>query len=175
MTAPLTVSRPELLRRKSDEHFRLFVHRLLAFSARLQSIRDSFGEHIGLSGVQYSILVTIAHLDEDDGVSVKDIANHLALSGAFITIETGKLEKNKLVTKKKNPRDGRAVLVKVTPEGNALLADLAPMQVDVNDTLFASLTREDFDRISELLPKMVRDADRACAIQALHADHSEAG
>jgi len=175
MTAPLTVSRPELLKNRTDDDFRQFVHRLLAFSTRLEAIRSGFGERIGLSGIQYTILVTVAHLDEDKGISVKGIAQHLALSGAFITIETGKLEKKGLITKKQDPEDRRSVLVQVTKKGCALLAELAPVQVRVNDVLFGSLRRRDFEQLNKLLAGMVRGAEDAAAMIAYLSQTTRTG
>ena len=164
MTAPLTVSRPELLREGTDDDFRRCVHNLLAYSARLETVRSGFGELIGLSGIQYTILITVAHLDDNKGIGVNRIARHLSLSGAFITIETGKLEKKGLVTKEQNPDDRRSVLVKVTEKGNAQLAELAPTQVQVNDALFASFSHKDFDRLNKLLLGMVQGAEDAAAM-----------
>lgn len=164
MHAPLTVSRPELLIDGTEDAFRQCVHRLLAFSARLESVRSGFGKIIGLSGIQYTILITVAHLDEKNGIGVNRIARHLSLSGAFITIETGKLEQKTLITKRQNPDDRRSVLVQVTDKGMALLAELAPTQVQVNDTLFASLSRDDLVMLNQMLPDMVSGADEANAM-----------
>jgi DNA-binding MarR family transcriptional regulator len=164
MAAPLTTSRPELLVGKSDDQFRQLVHRLLAFSTRLEAVRSGFAQVLGLSAIQYTILVTVAHLAGQKGVGVKAIAKHLSLTGAFITIETGKLEKTKLITKKKNPDDKRSVLVRVTSKGNALLAELAPIQVKVNDALFATIGRDEFKRLNEMLPGMIIGADNGLAL-----------
>ncbi len=166
MTAPLTVSRPELLRNGNDDAFRQLVHGLLAFSTRLQTVRSGLAEMIGLSAIQYTILITAAHLDENNGIGVNRIASHLSLSGAFITVETGKLKKARLVTKKQNPEDRRSVLVQVTHKGNALLAKLAPTQVKVNDALFTSLGKKDFGQLHDMLAGMVRGAEDACAMVA---------
>ena len=162
---PLTVTRPELLVNNSDGEFRNLINHLLAFSGLLETIRNGFAEYIGLSGIQYTILVCIAHLDEQHkGVSIKSIANHLALSGAFITIETGKLDGQGLVRKVKNPEDGRGVLVQVTKDGNRLLSKLAPIQQNTNDKLFSSLNKDDFMYLNKLVDSMVIDAQDASAL-----------
>lgn len=175
MTAPLTVSRPELLKDGTDDAFRKCVHSLLAFSTRLETVRSGFGQMIGLSGIQYTILITVAHLDESARVSVKRIAKHLSLSGAFITIETGKLEKKGLISKKQDSEDRRSVLVQITRKGNALLAGLAPIQVKVNDALFSSLSRQDFERLNRMLAGMVRGAEEATAMLAYLSSGARTG
>ena len=174
MAAPLTVSRPELLRNGTDDAFRQFVHNLLAFSTQLQTVRSGFAEMIGLSGIQYTILITVAHLDENNGIGVNKIAGHLSLSGAFITVETAKLQKAKLVTKKQNPEDRRSVLVQVTQKGNALLAKLAPTQVKVNDALFKSLGKKDFAQLHDMIAGMIHGAEDACAMLAYLSSRAEA-
>ena len=77
---PKTVSRPALLAHDSDKVFRQMVYDTLAFAARIQEVRSRFGEFIGLPGAQYSILMAIAH-QQDEGIGVNAIAEHLHLSG----------------------------------------------------------------------------------------------
>ena len=161
---PLTIGRPDLLDGDGDARFRLLVHRLLAFSSRLEAVRAGLGQLIGLSGIQYTILICIAHLQGADGVGVKRIADHLGLSGAFVTIEAGKLAEAGLVEKRPNPSDRRRVLLTVTGAGRARLDALAPSQRPVNDALFASLDREDFERLGAIAGNLVEDADHALAL-----------
>ena len=111
---PLTVSRTELLADGSDARFRQLIHRLLAYASSLETIRAGLGEMIGLTGVQYTMLICIAHLQGGKGVGVKEIADHLNCTGAFVTIETGKLANLGLVEKRQNPGDKRRVLLTVT-------------------------------------------------------------
>ncbi len=162
-TAPLTVSRDALLKRGSDGDFRVMVHNMLAFSTRLEAVRSSFGTLVGLSGIQYTVLISIAHLQGEDGVGVKAIADHLSLSGAFATIETGKLVKLELVEKRVNPNDRRRVLLSVTKKGSALLAGLAPVQREVNDLLFEALNDETFAQLLQISHDLVENADKAAA------------
>ena len=163
---PLTVSRPALLGPDGDGAFRQLVHDLLAFSARLETVRSSFAARIGLSGIQYTILISIAHLQGTRGVGIKAVADHLSLSGAFVTTETRKLITLDLVRKQTNPEDRRRGLLRVTGKGRQLLAELAPLQREVNDVLFASLDRADFHTLGRLARALVADSRRAVALAA---------
>ena len=71
---PLSVSGRELLVDDSDSTFRSFIHNLLAMAARLETIRNRFGQVIGLTGIQYSVLIPIAHLQTTGNVSVRLVA-----------------------------------------------------------------------------------------------------
>ncbi len=161
---PLTVSREELLVAGSDAHFRQLVHRLLAYASSLEAIRASLGEIIGLSAVQYTILICIAHLQGEHGIGVKAIADHLSYTGAFVTIETGKLATLGLVEKRQNPGDKRRVLLTVTARARALLSELAPAQRRVNDTLFQTLSADEYRHLCTLVETLLPDARNAQAL-----------
>lgn len=158
---PLTVTREALLRDNSDDEFRILVHNLLAFSTRLEAVRQNFGTLLGLSGIQYTLLISISHLQGTRGVGVKALAGHLSLSSAFVTIETGKLVKLGFIGKRINPDDRRRVQLVLTRRGRAHLAKLASVQQEVNDVLFASLSAADFDKLNKIAAGLVEGAEKA--------------
>ncbi|MEM7777329.1 MAG: MarR family winged helix-turn-helix transcriptional regulator [Pseudomonadota bacterium] len=156
-----TVSKEALLSDGDDLAFRQLVHDLLAFSARLQEIRNRFGAYIGLTGIQYTLLIAISHLGKEGEVGVKKLADHLSLSGAFVTIETTKLVKLGLVEKRTNRKDRRRVLLSLGARGRALLNQLAPLQREVNDALFDSLDQRGFSILSSMAAQLKQDAENA--------------
>src|SRR3989441_12425293 len=86
-TPPSTVSRPALLVAGSDGEFRGLIHDLIAYGHRLDACRDAFAAIVGISGVQYEILMLVSRAD---GLSVGEVAGRLHRSGAFITLEANK-------------------------------------------------------------------------------------
>ncbi len=161
---PLTVSRVALLEEGSDARFRQLIHRLLAYASTLEAIRAGLGGMIGLTGIQFTMLISIAHQQRDTGVGVKEVADHLNCSGAFVTIETGKLCALGLVEKRQNAGDKRRVLLTVTTRGRELLSGLAPAQRQVNDTLFASLDQASFEHMCKYAEDLATDARNAQAL-----------
>lgn len=161
---PLTVSRPELLRDGSDRAFRHFVHDTLAFSARIQEVRGRLGGLIGLTSTQYTILITIAHLAHlagPAGVGINAVAEHVHLSGAFVTIEVNKLVAKKLVSKETSAEDRRRVNLTITAKARGLLDELTAVQAPVNDALFGDLTAEEFDTLRTIMTRLVETAGRS--------------
>ena len=161
---PATIARPELLVGDSDATFRHFVHGLLAFSERVMAVREGFGELIGLTGIQYTVLVSIAHLQERAEVSVGSIAIHLHFSGAFITTVTKQLEQRGLIHKKRSPQDRRRADLATTEKADQLLRRLAPMQQQVNDQLFQPLSRAQFVELARQMDSLVAAGDSAVAL-----------
>ncbi|SFV08900.1 DNA-binding transcriptional regulator, MarR family [Methylobacterium sp. 174MFSha1.1] len=167
-----TVSKPELMPGQNDIEFRAFIQNFLAFSARVAQCRAGFGSRIGLSGVAYTTLISIAHLEEDDGVGVSQLAEHLHLSGAFVTIEVNKLVTEGLVAKRRHERDRRRVLLSLTDEGRRRLAGLRPVLAPVNDALFGCLSAEEFRFLADLMGRLVPCGDDATALLEALADQS---
>lgn len=168
-----TVTRPELLVDGNDESFRSFVHDFLAFSAMLTDIRAGFGEYLGLTGIQYTTLISIAHLQNRGDVGVNAIAEHLHLSGAFITTEVAKLVRAGYVRKRTNSKDKRRVLLTITSAGRKLLADLVHVQAPVNDALFDALSAEEFMQLKGIMARLVPCASRALSLQSYLTEPQE--
>ena len=162
---PLTVTRPELLNDGTDRGFRKLVHNIFAFMARHESIRDGHARQIGLAGVEYTILISIGHLGLDGDVNVKTIADHLHMSGAFVTTVTSKLQKLGLIEKTQDSVDRRRISLAITEQGKALLRKLAPYQCEINDVEFGPLNREDFQAISRIMEALIESSDKAFALQ----------
>ena len=171
-----TVSRPELLVHGSDAEFRNLVHDLLTFSYHMETCRDRFGAMVGLTGLQYEILMAVRRYQaEDGGISVGQVAARLRRSGAFITIETNKLVAKGILEKLDDALDRRKVLLRVSLLGRDLGRLLAPVQQQVNDVLFECLDRKGFERLRALASELVGCGDRATALIDYLASNPQAG
>ena len=162
---PLTVSRPALIVNGSDREFRELVHNLFGFFALHERIRDGHAKFIGLAGIEYTVLIAIAHLAVEGDVNVKTVADHLHLSGAFITSTTRRLLHLGLIHKTADTIDRRRVSLTVSEEGRAALEKLAPVQRRINDVEFGGLSQEEFKTLNSLIQRMLDDGDRAVALQ----------
>jgi DNA-binding MarR family transcriptional regulator len=158
---PVTVSRPALLERGSDRRFRQLVYDLLTIATRMDLVRAYLGRQIGISGPQYSLIIAIAHLQGENGVSVGSVAAALHVSSAFITIETGKLARRGLLWKRPNPADRRSVLLTLSSRGRLAIDGLNAKIRAVNDQFFANLDRRAFLDLSATADHLVRGSDRA--------------
>ena len=168
---PLTVSRPALLKRGSDAQFRQLIHDLIAYGHRLDACRDAFAAIIGVSGVQYEILMLVSRAD---GLSVGEVAARLQRSGAFITIEANKLAQRGILDKAADPADGRRVLLRTTAKARALVERLAPHQRRINDVLFECLDSKRFAQLQALAADLVACGERAVAMLELMLHEAEA-
>jgi DNA-binding MarR family transcriptional regulator len=164
---PLTVARPALLHESTDIRFRQFLHAFMVFARRVSSVRDLLAEALDVTGPQYEILSHLRQSSPGAGMTINELARHLHCSGAFVTTEVGKLFKHRLLTKTRDHDDARRLSVRLTERCETRMRSLAPMQSDVNDTLFGALTPDDFATLWRVMPRMAADGDRA----VLHASY----
>jgi len=156
---PLSATRIELLDEggATDHRFRQLLHDFSALAAALEMARAHLGSIIGLTSPQYNIAMVLANYQNAGGICVSDVAKRLHVSTAFITSEVRHLEKAGLVSKRPNPGDGRGVLLRLTPRGEALVRQVGPERQRVNDHLFNSLTAKGFRNLSKTLATLLND------------------
>jgi len=104
---PLTTKHDALLVGGSDQAFCALVRDLVVLANQLQKLRDMLACCLGVSGPQYRLFLTIAQLHGEQGVNVNQVANHLRVTGAFVTMETPYLVSRGYVEKRAALRDSR--------------------------------------------------------------------
>ena len=150
-----TVTKPSLLVDGDDQVFRQFIHDFLAYSQLVADCRAGFGAYLGMTGIAYTTLISIGHLQGEEGIGVNAVAEHLHLSGAFITTEVTKLVKAGLVRKRINAKDKRRVLLTLTAAGKKLLDRVVRVQAPVNDALFDCLSAQEFATLKKIMSRLV--------------------
>jgi DNA-binding MarR family transcriptional regulator len=159
---PVTTARPELTADGTGERFRHLVNDLLTIAVRMDAVRARFAGLMGVTPPQYTILVTVAHLaGAPGGATVRAVAEHMHVSGAFVTAETGKLAAKGLIAKRPNPSDGRSVLVTLAPRGRKALDGALPHIRAVNDVFFGKLGAEEFERLAAAAARIVEASPAA--------------
>lgn len=146
---PQTTSLPALLESGNDRAFRAVAEAVWRSAQRVSAINSRLAAEAGISPAQYSIIMTLAY--SENGISVGSLAERLALSQPFVTMEVGKLARAKMIIKRANPDDKRSVLVSLSKEGRAAVRWLANMLQKSNDILFKNLTTEDFRYLKKLI------------------------
>jgi DNA-binding MarR family transcriptional regulator len=123
--------------------------------------RDYFGRLINVTGPQYHLLMTVAQLQGDLGVSVGTVAQAMHVSSAFVTSETGKLSAQGLLRKRPNPQDRRGALLSLTQTGRLKMDRLIPEIRTVNDLFFGRLDAHSFSELCASASTLVHGSREA--------------
>ena len=166
---PLTVTRRALLVKGSDVEFRRLIYRLLLVEERLAQVRAFLGRRIGLTGPQYTLLITVAYLQGATGITVQSLARNLRVTSAFITGESRRLIERGLLAKRTNPQDSRSTLLSVTAAGRRRIEEVVPEVRRVNNLFFRNVTKDSFRRAKRFLEQLLDGSAQALAHISKHA------
>jgi DNA-binding MarR family transcriptional regulator len=95
------------VRRVLDAYPRIY------FACHTRHVRDP-ESGADVSAHQASIL---DHLDEVEGMSVSDLAGHMGVTVATMSLAIDRLERKGYARRERDPRDARRVLLRATPAG----------------------------------------------------------
>ena len=152
------LSRSEPVIDGSEVAFRQMVHHVMMLASRMQQARGRLAAYVGLSSQQFAMLVAIGQHQDHAGFGIIQVADLLGLSGAFVTIEMNKLVAAGLARKMPNATDRRRVLLTVTQRGRELLEQVNRVQRPSHDAIFADLSRDEFDTLRRVLPRLVESS-----------------
>jgi DNA-binding MarR family transcriptional regulator len=172
---PPTASAEALLDEGSDRRFRALVNDFFTISSRMEIVRAHLGARMGISGPQYSVLVAVAHLQGDHGVSVGTVAQAMHVSSAFIASETGKMARLGLLLKRPNPQDRRGVLLSRAPAGRLKIDRISPEIRAINDLFFGVLDSQSFAALGAAAGALVKGSRKAVHyVNAIESEPSAA-
>jgi MarR family transcriptional regulator, organic hydroperoxide resistance regulator len=174
---PLTTTSDALLDGDGgDAEFRRMIYGIFTMTVNFDRIRERMATALGLSGIQYHILMVIAELSADRPVTISVIADRLHTSGAYVTMECKKLIRRGFLEKNPNPDDGRSVIVSLTDEGRTAIDAFAPHLQKINDELFDGIGPETFQQFRAIVDHMSRTSTRAADLaEILAREHTEIG
>jgi DNA-binding MarR family transcriptional regulator len=156
-----SVSATALLRRGSDRAFQKLVFDLFSVAARLERVRVHFASRVGISGPQYTLLRAVASLQGEEGVSIGTVAEHLHVTSAFVTAQSGLLVQRNFISKKDDSTDRRISRLSLTANGERLVDEIITEVRPLNDLFFGRLGKDEFDALTGLMEKLLdssRDA-----------------
>ncbi len=158
---PPSVSRAALLTDGEDKHFRQFLYDFSVLGAKLEAVRRYLAGRIGLTSPQYNVVMVVAQFPD---ASVSDVAARLHVTTAAVTGEAGRLERMGWLTKHRNPKDGRGVLLRLTRMGEARVREIGPERRRVNDQLFRRMSGPEFRQLAKSMVGMIGDFSETVAM-----------
>jgi DNA-binding MarR family transcriptional regulator len=160
---PRTISRSDYIEHGSDEWFREAIYTTVRALRSLLACRDAFGRELNLTASQFAVLMGIAYRQGKAGVNIRDLAQHIATAQTHVTTEVGHLIRNGCLHKRPDPKDGRGVLVSLSPKGRAAVERIAPLVREVNDLLFAGIDARAMKTASQVMGRIAENAEQVVA------------
>ncbi|NHN55731.1 MarR family transcriptional regulator [Calidifontibacter sp. DB0510] len=131
------------------------LHRLAqALTAELVAVYEQFG----LSEPEFDLLAALRRSGEADGIQPADLARSTMVTTGGLTKRLDRLEERGLVQRTRpGDGDGRAKLVRLTPEGRTLIDEAFTAHMANEARLLATLPRRDADALERILRTWLAD------------------
>jgi DNA-binding MarR family transcriptional regulator len=157
----LLVTNPRLIVDGSDLQFRRLIHNFLLFGSRLQKLNTRIAGLLGLTETDFTIVMSIRHLEKDGRPNISQLADYLNLSSPLITNRVTGLIKRGLIAKAPANFDRRVMLLRLTPTARALIEAKSGQIAQLNDIALAAVSRDMMDKLVPLLAKLSEDVETA--------------
>jgi DNA-binding MarR family transcriptional regulator len=171
---PVTISRKDFLVQGSDAEFRRSIYAMVQSVGRLLACRDAFGKELDLTPSQFVVLMGVAHAQGPSGVTIRELADHVALASTHVTTEVRRLEEAGLLIKRPSPVDKRSVRVFLQARGEQEVARVAPFIRLINDVLFEDIDPEALKTAQAVARQLILNSESALAeIRKHHLQRKE--
>jgi MarR family transcriptional regulator for hemolysin len=124
----------------------------LATTSKL--VGRAFNRALGESGGSVPVWLILSSLKGERWRTQQDLARAVGIEGPTLTRHVDALERDGLVTRRRDTGDRRAVRVELTEAGEALHAELLRAVIAFNRRLRRGLAEEDIIRLRELLDRL---------------------
>lgn len=99
-------------------------------------------------------------LFEQDDCIIRDLAEKTKLSFPTLTVMLRKMERSGLIRARRDPEDGRAVRIRLTPLGRAIRPRCRKVLARLNSVLESGLSKKDVVRARRSLARMIENMRR---------------
>jgi len=147
------------LRRRPDLDFAgvSVLTRLLKLRNHLNTeVYALFGEH-GLTAPDFTALVTLARIDDGDGVAQQRLATEMALTPGTVSVRIDRLVHAGLAERRPDPASKRSTLVALTAAGRDRFERVIPAHLANEERLLAALSSPERDQLNGLLGKLLTE------------------
>jgi DNA-binding MarR family transcriptional regulator len=134
----------------------------VAVVARLARVRSHIDRELDRVFAEYDltrpgfeVLVTLARLEEQGGLSQRHLMDDLGLTSGTVSVRIDRLVEQGLVERRRDPDSKRNVLVALTDRGRDVFERVVPAHLANEARLLAALSDEDRRLLEELLRKLL--------------------
>ncbi|MDA0161666.1 MarR family transcriptional regulator [Solirubrobacter ginsenosidimutans] len=119
-----------------------------------RELNELFEAH-GLSAANFGVLVTLARIGDERGVSQRQLMDELGLTSGTISVRMDRLVELGLIERKPDPESKRTTLITLTARGRELFERIVPAHLANERRLLAALGDDELQTLAGLLRKLL--------------------
>ncbi|PPD16648.1 MAG: transcriptional regulator [Methylobacterium sp.] len=117
-----------------------------------QSLARVYGERFGISIPEWRILATLGQFPE---MTAREIGQHSRMHKTTVSRAVSALEKRELVARRPNRQDMREAFLAMTPQGQAIYAEIVPLARSFAQDLTRNIRPEDLAVLDRVLSQLM--------------------
>lgn len=125
-----------------------------------QSVDEVMNRH-GLARSSFDVLASLRRAGPPYELSPTDLYRELMRTSGAMTNRLKRLEQAGLIERRPDPGDGRGRLVRLTPRGRRLVDEIAPVHLENERRLLASLDDDERRTLARLLRRLARELEQS--------------
>lgn len=119
-----------------------------------RALEPVFAAH-GLGAASFAVLVTLARIGDERGVSQRRLMDELGLTSGTISVRMDRLVEQGLVDRRPDPASKRNTLITLTERGRELFETVVPAHLANERRLLSALDDEERELLAGLLRKLL--------------------
>jgi DNA-binding MarR family transcriptional regulator len=136
------------------------VARIGRIAAYFDQSTDALMGERGLGRTSWDVLASLRRAGPPYELSPTELYQALMRSSGAMTNRLRRLERAGLIERRPDPGDGRGRLVRLTARGLKLVDEIAPIHLENEERLLASLTDQDRVALEDLLRRLARSLEK---------------
>jgi MarR family transcriptional regulator, transcriptional regulator for hemolysin len=134
------------------------IGRKLAMTAK--AVGTAFNAALAAEGGSTPTWLILTALKHSHWTAQLDLARSLGIESPTLTRHLENLEKDGLIVRRPSESDRRATQVELTPSGEEAHERMLRAVIAFNRRLQAGISRDELERLDELLDRLARNVDR---------------
>jgi DNA-binding MarR family transcriptional regulator len=135
------------------------VARIGRIAAYFDQATDALMGERGLARSSWDVLASLRRAGPPHELTPTELYQALMRSSGAMTNRLHRLERAGLIERRPDPGDGRGRLVRLTARGHKLVDEIAPIHLENEERLIASLTATDRNALEDLLRRLARSLE----------------
>ena len=123
----------------------------------VDSALDRVFERHGLSPANFGVLVTLARIGGEEGVTQRRLMAELGLTSGTISVRMDRLVEEGFIERRPDPASRRSTRITLTARGREVFERVVPAHLANERRLLAALTDEEQEVLAGLLRKLLAD------------------
>lgn len=126
----------------------------------MKQITDVFGRRLEKKGVTRIQWIALYYLGKSGTLNQNELAGYMDIKDSTVARLVDRMERDELVSRKKNEKDRRVTILSLTQKGKAMREELLPEGQIFSDEVMVGISDEELENFNNVMYKMLENVKK---------------